>query len=195
MDSSDELKLKLYRALLKKHSDLINKANKKTVGEIKNLVNPEDLTIQSLLEDFKPENYSFEKNYPDVAKKVFSFVQESISFVETNMDLSYWFSPKEILTNKVADDEDLAVFLCSLLAGLGDKNASVVIAELTDLSTHAFVITEFDDKFFLLDPALDEDFEKFSGSKENVLQNYSFKNNKIKHFLYRFNFKKYEQFV
>jgi len=66
---------------------------------------------------------------------------------------------------------------------------------MENLTTHAFVITEFNFKFFLFDPSQKNSFDEFSGKKEEVLEKYSFKESKIKRFLYRFNALEYEQFT
>ncbi|MFH1587210.1 MAG: transglutaminase-like domain-containing protein [Candidatus Diapherotrites archaeon] len=190
-----ELKFALYKLLLGKYSGIINDFEKKTVGEIKGLVNSEDLTVQSLLNDFRPENYSFDENYLESAKEVHEYISREINYVKSDLEINFWLSPKEIVTAKLGDDEDQAVFLCSMLFALGDKKAEVVIAELENRSTHAFVITEFKGKFYLLDPTQEAEFEKFSGEKKNVIAKYSFEDSKIKRFLYKFNFENYEQFV
>jgi len=189
------LQYKLYRILLEKYAELINEKERRTIGEIKALVNAEDLTIQSLLSDFKKPGYLFPKDYQAAAEKVLVFVQTKINYVEPEINLNYWLSAKEIFSSKVGDDEDLAVFLCSLLFALGDEKASVVIAELDNLRTHAFVATEFGGKFFIFDPSQKHSFQDFGGAKENALQKYSFKGAKIKRFLYKFNHSTYEQFM
>jgi len=190
-----ELKFKLYFYLLERYSELINGFERKTIGEIKALVNAEDLTIQSIVLDLKPENYDFEKNYLKAAEKAYNFVCREINFVESGLDLNYWLSPKEILSLRIADAEDLAVFLCSLLHALGDENASVIVSELEDNFTHAFVFTEFKKKFILLDPSQKKPFNEFYGEKTEIMQSYSFNGQKIAHFLYKFNSSEYEQFI
>jgi len=165
------------------------------VGEVKGLVNPEDLSIQSLLAELKPESYTFPKDYLSAAERAHVFVCKEIEFVPLDIDLSYWLSPREILTEKMADDEDLAIFLCSLLSGLGDQKASVAIAELEDLSTHAFVMTEWDQSMLLLDPAQKHPFRRFFGPDARVLSAYSFEGNKLKRFLYKFNRAEFKQFL
>ena len=189
-----ELKFKLHKFLLEKYTDVINKEEKKTIGEIKGLLDPDDLSIQSILAELISTDYSFEKNYLTVAKEAYEFVAKEISFVESGVRINYWLTPMEIIKEKIADDEDLAVFLCTLLYALGDEKAFVVIAEMENLTTHAFVITEHKNKFFLFDPSQKTSFEEFSGKREEVLEKYSFKNSKIKKFLYRFNAIEYEQF-
>jgi hypothetical protein len=189
------LKCRLYSVLLEKYAETINEKERRTIGEIKALVNKEDLTIQSILADLKPDGYSFPQKYLEAVQKALSFVQKEISYVEPDLNLNYWLSPKEIFSSKVGDDEDLSVFLCSLLFALGDENASVIIAELDSLRTHAFASTEFSGKFFILDPSQNHGFQDFSGTKEEALQKYSFMGAKIKKFLYKFNNSTYEQFI
>jgi len=190
-----ELKFRLHKFLLEKYADAINEKEKKTIGEIKGLIDPDDLSIQSLLAELITKNYSFEKNYLSVAKEAYDFVSKEISFVESDIKINFWLTPTEIIKHKLADDEDLAVFLCTLLYALGDEKAFVVVAEMENLTSHAFVITEYKDTFFLFDPPQKNSFEEFSGKKEEVLAKYSFMNSKIKRFLYRFNASEYEQFV
>jgi len=186
---------KLYEALLKKYRDLINEKEKKTVGEIKGLVDKEDLTIISFIERFKNENYEFEKDYLSVLKKCYEFVVSEITYAKLDFELNYWLSPAEILKYKVGDDEDIAIFLCSIMFALGDENAAVVVFEMEDFSTHAVVITEYKEKFILLDATQKVEFEKYIGEKEKVLENYRFKEKKIKRPVYKFNHFHYEQFV
>ena len=190
-----ENEIKLYKYLLNKYADIINEHEKRTIGEIKALVDGTDLSVQSLVSDFKDASYSFEDDYYPALKQVFEFIQKEIIFVDVDLSVNYWFSPREIIESKVADDEDLAVFLCSALKALGDNKAEVIIAELDDLKTHAFVITEIKNEFLILDPAQAFELEKYKGQKADVLKNYSFLGQKIKRFLYRFNSEKYEQFL
>ena len=189
-----ESKLKLYRLLLKKFSQQINEASQKTVGEIKSLVSSEDLSVQSIVSQIKPENYSYESTYLETAKKLFDLLTGQITILKPDVEVNYWLNPGEIMREKVADDEDFSVLLCSCLYALGDTNAEVVIAELDNLQTHAFVITKSEGQFILLDPNQKQSFSSFTGSKSDVLSNYNFSGNKIKKFLYKFNHSNYEEF-
>jgi len=193
--SEKGLRLKLYRLLLKKYAPLINEQETKTVGEIKGLINKDDLTVQSLVAQFKPENYNYEKDFLRAARKAFEFLQKEIHYVKPDVELNFWLTPAEMLAHRVADDEDLAVFLCSILFALGNENASVVIAELEDLSTHAFVIMEFKDIVYFLDATQEHSFDEFSGTMMELLQKYTFKGSKINRLLYKFNHFEYRQFI
>jgi len=190
-----ENKLKLCKFLLQKYADIINEREKRTIGEIKVLVDGTDLSIQSLAQDFMGAHYEFESEYEQALRETYKFVIDEISFVNIDLNLNYWMSPKEVLEQKVADDEDFAVFMCSLMKALGDDKAEVIIAELENLRTHAFVTTELNQKFLLLDPSQNKGFDDFFGKKADVLSKYSFNGQKIKTFLYKFNSDKYEQFL
>ena len=185
---------KLYRTLLKRYSELINENEKKTVGEIKSLVTKDDLTIQSLASSFKSDNYNSEADYFKAAEKAYDYMINEIDYVEADLNISFWLTPKEIVEQRIGDDEDQAVFLCSLLYSLGDEKAQVVIAELENTTPHAFVITEFNHKFLLLDPTQKSPFRAYFGEKKDVLDRYSLEGAKIKKFLYKFNHLNYEQF-
>jgi hypothetical protein len=190
-----QLRLKLLELLLEKYAPIINEHEKKTVGEIKGLVNGEDLTIQGILNELKPEHYEFEKHYLSVAERAYDFVRKEIKYVDPKVEVDFWLTPSEVFSKGVADDEDIAVFLCSMLAGLGDKNAYVVIAELDDMTTHAFVVTEYKGIFYLLDPVQGKPFSYYSGAKRFVLAKYAYRGAKIKRFLYKFNNQEYKQFI
>ncbi len=189
------LKCRLYKLLLEKYAELINDGEKRTIGEIKALVDAEDLTIQSILGDLKPSDYSFESKYEEAAEKAFKFVTTEIAFVDPEINVNYWLSPTEIFSAKVADDEDLAVFLSTILLALKDKKAAIIICELENLKTHAVVTTELNGKFLLLDPSQKHEFKQFHGEMEEILGRYKFQGAKIKRFLYKFNSEVYEQFM
>ncbi len=191
----NEKKIILYETLLKKYQKLINENEKKTVGEIKSLINKNDLTIESFVEQFKPEKYEFDKYYLLVLKKCYDFIISEINFVKIGFDLNYWLDAKDILKNKIADDEDISVMMCSIMLYLGDKNAEIVICELENYSTHSIITTEYKSQFIILDPMQKFEFEKFIGEKNQIINKYSFNEKKIKRFIYKFNNEKYEQFL
>lgn len=189
------LRYKLYRVLLKKYAEIINQADKKTVGQIKSLITNHDLTIQSLLDELRGDEYVFSRDCLKVAAKAHEFLSTDVRCVKSDIDINFWLSPSEILSEKIGDDEDLAVLMCSIMYSLGDEQAEAVIAEMDDLTTHAFVITELNGKFVLVDPSQRYNFLDFVGNKEKILGKYSFNGAKIKRFLYKFNAKHYEQFL
>ncbi|VVC00489.1 Uncharacterised protein [uncultured archaeon] len=195
----EKLMLKYYRLVLARHGERINDAERKTVGEIKSLVSKSDLTIQSLCQGFmgpEPSKYGFAKHYLAAAEKAYNYVRDEIRTVDDiGIGISFWLTPMEMVSGKIADDEDKAILLCSLLYCLGDENAEVVIAELENGSPHAFVITGFNNEFFLLDPSQGKGFSQCRGRKHEVMESYSFCGSGIRRFMYKFNASKYEQFT
>jgi hypothetical protein len=191
-------KLKLYKLshfLLKKYSAIINEKERKTVSELKSIIDASNLTLRSLKERMVPNDYVFEKDYLKILDKFYRYLQENIEGVKLDFNLNFWLTPEDILELKISDDEDIAIFLCSFMQALGDENAKVIIAELSDLSTRAFVLTEFRDKHYLLDVFQKKPLEFFSGKKVDVIENYSFEGKKINRFLFSFNSKDYENYM
>lgn len=191
-DEAKEKKLKLLNALLEKYSGLINEAEKKTVSQIKGLVDSENQTIQSIAQKIKKESYS------DSLNALLEFIYKEIAFVslESELKLSYWLKPEEIMQLKMADDEDMAVFTCSIMKASGDEKAIVLITELSDLNTKAFVATEFNGLNYLIDVAGKKPLDSFTGKTiEEAMQAFDENGLKIKKTLYKFNNETYEQFI
>ena len=191
----DNAKLRLYELLLRKYADLINEFEKKTVGEIKSMIDKDSLTVQSLCQRFSGSNYSFDRNYIEAASRALQFISGEIRHVKADMELNFWLTPNEILDKMVGDDEDIAVLMCSVLYALGDEKAEVVIAELDNRTTHAFVITEHRGVFYIFDATQPHEVRDFSGDKAVALSKYSLNGARIKRFLYKFNRSNYEQFT
>ena len=194
MDEKKEMQCALYEALLYKYRDLINAKERKTVGEVKAIVNPMDLTVQVLVERFKNENYSFPQDYLAVLEKLYNYLLAEVRFTTLDIDINYSLTPTEIMKHKIADDWDSAVFLCSIMKLLGDDKAAVIVWELENFATHAVATTENGGKFLLLDPLQGKPFAAFSGDKKAVIENYTFEGKKIKRPAYRFNDQEYEHF-
>lgn len=183
-----------YKMLLEKYADVINQQEQRTVGEIKTLINADDLSVQSLLSKFKPSSFTYEKDYLYTIQQVFEYLVKEIKYVPNELNINFWLSPTDILTNKVSDDEDLAVLLCTLMFAAGDDKALVHVMEMEDSRTHAVVISEINGKTLLLDPSAGHGFFKYYGEKSFVFKKYHFAGKKLKRALYRFNASTYEQF-
>ncbi len=188
-------KLIFYKMLLNKYADVINQKEQRTVGEIKSLINPDDLSVQSLIAKFKPDTFTFEKDYLFTAQQLFEFVTQEIHYTPNELNINFWLTPTDILANKVSDDEDLAVLVCTSLFALGDEKAMVYVMEMEDLRTHAVVISDVNGKTLLLDPSVSHGFFKYYGDKSYVFKKYRFEGKKLKRALYRFNANTYEQFL
>lgn len=185
----------LMGVLLEKYSSLINDRERRTVGELKSLVNSDDLTVLSLVERFKPKDYVFERDYLGVLEKVIDFFHNSLSAVSLDLDISFWLSPQEVMEGRVGGEEDLSVFLCSVMQALGDKESFVAVAELESFSTKSFVLTSFNERAFLVDPSFRHSLNDFSGSLGEALKSFSSSFRPVKRLLYKFNNRSYEQYI
>ncbi len=190
-----DTKLVFYKMLLDKYSDIINQKEQRTVGEIKTLINIDDMSVQSLVLKFKPDQFRYDKDYLYTAQHIFEFIVKEIRYVPNELSINFWLTPKDILTHKVSDDEDMAVLACTCLYALGDDKAMVYLMEMEDLRTHAVVMTEVNEKTLLLDPSTGHGFFKYYGDKPYVFKKYRFEGKKLKRALYRFNAATYEQFL
>ncbi|PIU21126.1 MAG: hypothetical protein COT15_03920 [Candidatus Diapherotrites archaeon CG08_land_8_20_14_0_20_34_12] len=188
-------KVKLCELILRKYAKVINESETKTIGQIKSMVNPDDLSLASFISEFREDAYNYDKNFLEVLRKIFEFIQKEFTYIELDIELNYWLSSKEIITNKIGDDEDLAMFLCNVARALGNKDCFVIMSELSNLTLHSFVLITIGEKNYILDPCQNHKFEQFSGSREEVIQKYTFKQAHIKNFVSMFNDVEYKQFL
>lgn len=177
-----------YEQILEKHKDLINEQERKTIAQIKETVNPNDLTIKSIISKHKPVGYDFSKDYIETLRKIYSFLKTEIDIVKRNVKVLYWLDATEILKNKIADEQDVSAFLCSAMQGLNDQEAQVYVVLLDDDDTHAFVKTKYKNQFYIFDLAQKGPFEMFTNTDEKkLLDDYKYNGLNIKKIIYRYN--------
>ena len=194
----EEKKRKVYEVILGRYKDELAEKETKTAGEIRAMVNPNDLTVKSLVERFKQglPSYVFSRDYEMTAKRAFDFVKDNVSVIESDLGIPFWLTPTEVVRCGAGDDEDRAVLLCSVLQALEDENARVVIAELSSGATHAFVLTKIKGSFLVLDPLPGSVFgEAKFFSESDVLRNYRPPGlSSLANFLYSFNNSFYKEY-
>ncbi|MBR9707400.1 MAG: transglutaminase domain-containing protein, partial [Candidatus Diapherotrites archaeon] len=185
----------VLKVLIERYADFINKKEAKTVGEIRAMIDPSNLTIQSMIKRFKEglQSYAFEADYLVVAQRAFEYVQKDIVNIKRSIDISFWMYPEDVIKTKSGDNEDQAMFLCSILRALGDPAAYIRVVKLDNGSTHSIVMTKLKEKDLLLDTTADHKFEQFLGDESDLLIAYNYKGSKIANFLYKFNDKFYEE--
>ena len=191
----EEINRRVYVQLLKRYTEYIANMESKTVSEVKALINPTDLSLQSFLLGLlgNLENYNPDTDFDTAARKVFEYVRDNISLFENTIGIHFWLYPKDVLECKAGDDEDQAVFLCSALRALGDDTAYVCMCELSDSTTHAFVCTNFKGVFRILDPTQNLDYDSYVGTEGDLLQRFTYKGHSISKVLYKFSDLFYEE--
>jgi len=181
-------RISLYRKILDRYKDIIEKSESKTLAEMKGLIDPENPSIRSLREriasEFRP--YIFEKDFEKAAQKAFEFMRDEVA--NEQMPIDFWLSSQDVLELRAADEMDKSVFLCSLLASLENDSARVAVA--SDHKAHSFVIFEWKGSFHLFDPVHDV---RMSGEKDLVLEEHR-KKFGWKKIEYEFNSRSYQEF-
>ena len=184
----DNIQNKYYEQILDKYKDLINEQERKTISQIKATVNPNDLTIKSIISKHKPVGYEYNKDYIETLRKIYSFLKTEIDVVKTDIKVLYWLDATCILENKLADEQDASGVLCSAMQGLNDQEAMVYVVLLDDDKTHAFVKTKYKNQFYIFDLTQKGPFEMFTNADEKkLLDDYKFNGLKIKKIIYRYN--------
>lgn len=184
----DNIQNKYYEQILDKYKDLINEQERKTISQIKATVNPNDLTIKSIISKHKPVGYEYNKDYIETLRKIYSFLKTEIDVVKTDIKVLYWLDATCILKNKLADEQDASGVLCSAMQGLNDQEAMVYVVLLDDDKTHAFVKTKYKNQFYIFDLTQKGPFEMFTNADEKkLLDDYKFNGLKIKKIIYRYN--------
>lgn len=184
----DNLQNKYYEQILDKYKELINEQERKTIAQIKATVNPNDLTIKSIISKNKPVGYDYTKDYIETLRKIYSFLKTEVDVIKTDIKVLYWLNATEILKNKLADEQDISSFLCSVMQGLNDQEAMVCVVLLEDDKTHAFVKTKYKNQFYIFDLTQKGPFEMFTNADEKkILEDYKFNGLKIKKIIYRYN--------
>jgi hypothetical protein len=177
-------KILLYQLLVSRYKDHIEGNETKTVPDVKSLVQPTNSNIIPIVQKIKTDNKDFMKQF----QSAYEYVDEihSVPFIGATL----WLSIKEMLDNKVADYEDKAILLCSILRALG-ANALVLVALMTDGSNRPIVLLNMKDKSIMLDPNTKHDFIKFVGKRNELIRQFSVDGNRIKRIQYEFNDKDY----
>lgn len=177
-------KIQLYQLLVSRYKNHIETSETKTVPDVKSLVQPSNSNIVAIARKIKLENNEYLKQYQTAYDSVDGI--HSVPYIGTTL----WLSIKEMLDNKVADYEDKAILLCSILRALG-ANARVLVTLMTDGSNRPLVLINMKDKSILLDPNDKHDFIKYVGKRADLLKQFSVEDQKIKRTLYEFNDKDY----
>ncbi|MDO8340123.1 MAG: hypothetical protein Q7T16_05715 [Candidatus Burarchaeum sp.] len=180
-------KVALYRRVIERYRDMIEKAETKTVTELRSLIVPEDPEVVKLrdeiLEEFRP--YIYQQHFEQVARKAYQYVLGELANEELPVD--FWLEPRDMIELRAADEMDKAVLLCSLLRSLECETAKVVVE--SNGERHVFVGFQVGGRYVLMDPAHKKIVE---GEREDVL---------IKQFgggrknVYEFNDKEYDEIV
>jgi hypothetical protein len=170
----------LYETLIERYKDSIEANEAKSISALKASVQPAHERILPVIDKIRSEASSDLKAY----ERAKQFVDDIRSV--PGLNVSFWLSINEMLEQKIADFEDKAILLCSMLKGLGAQ-ARVVIVELADGTNRPLVLLETPGKIILLDANQEHFFYAWTGAPGDVFPKYSYGGQAINRVLYEFN--------
>ncbi len=181
-------KTKYYEKILEKYKPEINKQEKKTITEIKEMVDAGDLTINSIITKNKPIGYDYNKDYLQTLRKIYNYLMSEIKVVKNNLRILFWLDFSEIIKNKIADEQDISILLCSVMHALQDYEAYIHVVQLENEKTHAFVKTKYKNTHYIFDLTQKVPFDTFKAKDEKELfKNYKYLEYKITKQIYKYN--------
>lgn len=153
---------RLYLAIISRYKDYIQEKEGLSVAELPTLVTPKDEAVAKKVSEIKNAfgTYEYDRDFHQAGARAFSFVRDEIDNVI--LPLEFWLSPKDTLAYMMGDVTDKNILLCSMLVGLGNPSAKVLM-RIKDESFSAFVYYEFGGRICMFD--LDNGTKEFAGKE------------------------------
>jgi len=177
----------ILNLIIKRYSKCINEKEIKTIEGLKALIQPNNPKIVEL------KNSIVADTKTDKIKQAYEIIFEKVKSV-SSLGVNFWMTIEEMIETGIADYEDKAILLCSLLKAL-EIDSKIAIAELNDGSNKPFILIEEGEESLLLDPNLKHNFNKYKGTIEELIKNYEENSQKISRFLYKFDNQEYEELI
>ncbi len=186
-----------YKKIIERYGAAIDEGERKTIPDLKALVDPKDAAVQALrgqfLEKMGCADYSFNKDFLAFGTGAFGYCQALLR-IDSEIEPSFWLRPEEITELGAADAFDRAILLCSLLASGDCETAKVLVLELEGGSRHPVVTFYHAERAHLLDPSQQASFTTYSGSLEEVFRHYTYEGKRVLKQAFEFNTQDYNEF-
>ncbi len=177
----------ILNLVIKRYSKCINEKEIKTIEDLKALVQPSNSEVLKIASSLKGQTKQ------EKAKQAYEKIVKEIKSVPS-LGINFWMTIEEMLETKIADYEDKAILLCSVLKAIGEE-AEIAIAELNDGSNKPFILIKKEEEYLMLDPNTFHEFEKYKGNLKTLVEKYEENSKKITRFLYKFNNTTYEELI
>lgn len=192
-----------YRKVIEKYADAISAGETKTVPQLKELVLPNDESIQKTSEKLMKDigrgtteegvvAFSYDADFTSYAKAALRFVQ-SLKRIHSEISIPFWMTPKDVLEIDAADPFDRALFYCSLLLAAGCHDARVRVVALDGGERHPIVVFPFAKEWFAADPCQDGGLMQSVDAGE-LLNSLEIDGKRVVKSVFEFNDKDYEEF-
>ncbi|MDD3178130.1 MAG: hypothetical protein PHR26_01295 [Candidatus ainarchaeum sp.] len=188
IDESQKAREKYMINVINKYKEIINEKERKTISEMKNRINPTDISIKSIINKFSPIGYNYEKEYLKTLKKIYNYLNSEIEIVDNNLGILFWIDFSKILTEKICDQQNASVLLCSIMDGLKDDFATIEVVLLDNEKIHTFVKTKYKNMNYIFDLTQKVPFDTYKNEDDKkLLEEYKFKKYKIIRRIYSYN--------
>ncbi len=140
----------LYLEMIMRYKEKMEEGERLYVAELPKLVTPDDEAVVAAVNKIRGTfpSYGFDENFTEAAKKAFDFVNGSI--MQISPPIQFWLKPSQVLNIGAGDVFDQMVLLCSMLVGLGNPSAKVIVSAKNDVKSYA-VYCEFQGKIFVME--------------------------------------------
>lgn len=174
---------RLLKSIIDRYSEEIDEKEKKTIQEMKQLIQPNNINLREYLKGIEGENPLEE------CRKAYEKIMKEIDLCKPPK-VEYWMDIKSALDHKVADHKAKAILLCSAFRHF-DEEAYVAVVKLKNGEKRHLIELRTNEKMLLVDPNHKQPFKKYYGNRDEVMDQYKYKGDEIKNFQYIFNDRKY----
>lgn len=179
-------RVKMLEYVLNKYSDYIEEKEKKTIQEMKELIQPDNISLREFLSGVEEEDTlkACEQSYNKIMREIESCEP---------LPIEHWMNIKSMIDEKITDYEDRAILLCSTFRHLGAK-AYIVMTTLEDNERIPIIQLNINEKYLFINPNAKHQFRKYYGTLEELKEQFEHKGKKIKKFNYMYNDREYRTF-
>ncbi len=174
---------KLLEIILKKYADHINEEERRTIQEMRELIQPNNISLREYLAEVKEEDKL------RACEEAYEKIMDDFKTSEV-LPVEHWMTLKQMIDHRVCDKEDKAILLCSTFRHFG-ADAHIAMAELEDNQKRPILIIKENEKNIVVDPNKKHPFMKYYGTMGEVKEQYRYNGNKIRRFEYIFNDREY----
>ncbi len=153
----------LYLSIIMRYRSYIEGRENLSVAELPRLVTPSSDGVSRKAAELKGDNYIYESGFYDASNAAVEFIKSGID--DVMLPVQFWIMPDEALRFRMGDQVDKSILLCSILIGLGNPSAKVLIIIKEDVRK-AFVYYEFNSSIYIFD--IEGEAKVFSGRDEMI---------------------------
>ncbi len=181
-----------YHKVIDRYADYIDEHERKTLPELKALVNGNDAAVLDAKRRIEEKLTAENKSKPEDTALACLELVASLAPLHSELGVSFWFTPAELFELGAADPFDRTLLLCSLLRSF-ELEARVLVLELSDGSKHPVVEWLNAGRSTVLDPSQQHELLQFSGERADALKVFSFGGKTVRHAVFEFNDREFEE--